>query len=504
MKVKLKSFEPVLHVIVASLAILKGIRSVSFTFFPVNDFGHRPLAFITFIITVLLFYGQFFYFLHLFRKRKKLLLIALGVLAAHVASFLILKWVMASGNITNDLAQSQELVSAFERFVNWKADTSQILRDLVSTLMISLSYAFIIFLIRGQIGQDVRLANSNKERSIGKYAEPFANAIIVMLFYVFFILGSPEFAQFGNAAILTIQLAIFYLHTLVLIPELLLKKKVLHYGMVTTFSVLLGYFASRWLWAEALSILFRQPDAEKSRSPEYLFNAAWDGREEYIISLVMLIIFSSLYYFIRNSIKGKDKFGRKKEAELKLLKSQVNPHFIFNSLNTLYAYALKGHSLKTAESIAKLANLIRYMLDDINQNFIPLKNEIGYIKDYIAIQSVRSALKHEISLEFGKVEGYVIAPILLIPFVENAFKYGMNPDEKSILVINLFTEGSRIHFKIRNSYNEKFKSFYKERGFGIGINNVKSRLALLYPHKHKLEISKSDGFFTVQMEIDTK
>jgi LytS/YehU family sensor histidine kinase len=124
-----------------------------------------------------------------------------------------------------------------------------------------------------------------------------------------------------------------------------------------------------------------------------------------------------------------------KDSELQLLKSQVNPHFLFNTLNTLYATALEENAPKTAESTAKLANLLRYMQNDINKDFIPLENEIKYLEDYITIQKLRCEIEPQIETKFSNFENHQISPGLLIPFVENAFKYGIDPTKPSKLKV---------------------------------------------------------------------
>ena len=193
-----------------------------------------------------------------------------------------------------------------------------------------------------------------------------------------------------------------------------------------------------------------------------------------------------------------------KESELQLLKAQVNPHFLFNTLNILYATALDENALKTAESTANLASLLRYMQEDISKDFIPLGNEIKYLQDYISIQKLRCAVPPKVAVQFKNTENHVISPGLLIPFVENAFKYGIDPSAASTLRLSVICDENTIHFECVNSYDDTFKTYYKEQGFGIGIKNAKQRLELVYPKKHTLETAKENAVFSVKLSITTK
>jgi LytS/YehU family sensor histidine kinase len=231
-------------------------------------------------------------------------------------------------------------------------------------------------------------------------------------------------------------------------------------------------------------------------------------RPDLLVVFFLMLIPSFIYYFIKKQLKAMESKGfqlyRKKEAELAQLKSQVNPHFLFNTLNTLYAFALKEGSEKTAESIAKLANLMRFMLDDMEKETILLKREISYIHDYVKLQSIRSAVEHDIAInvDVEDEESFSIAPMLLIPFVENAFKHGMNPNKVSQLKIDIHASNNQMQFVIENSIDENFQSYYKEKGFGIGIENVKSRLRYVYPNRHTLSIAKTNASFIVILNIE--
>lgn len=300
-------------------------------------------------------------------------------------------------------------------------------------------------------------------------------------------------------------IALFYFHTFISFPRFFSKEKALHFAGINVLILLLASFAM------VVFDGFQSQSALKllgiNKSLFDLFSIK-NIRYDFLILFVSLLIPSFVYYSIKERFKNLDTTGfslyRKKEAELAQLRSQVNPHFLFNTLNTLYAFALKEGSEKTAECIAKLANLMRFMLDDMEKESILLQREVSYIEDYVKLQSIRSAVDHDISVtvDIDEEQGYSIAPMLLIPFVENAFKHGMNPNEVSHLKIDITGKGDKIQFVIENSVDENFEAYYKEKGFGIGIENVKSRLKHIYPDRHNISIAKTIDKFIVILTID--
>ena len=147
---------------------------------------------------------------------------------------------------------------------------------------------------------------------------------------------------------------------------------------------------------------------------------------------------------------------------------------------------------------------MRYLIDDMEQESIPIRKEIGYIEDYIKLQSIRSSVDHDIKINVeldNEQIGLMIAPMLMIPFVENAFKHGINPNNPSELKINISIADDRFQFVVENSVDQEFKTFEKEKGFGIGIQNVRQRLGHIYPNKHTLSIAETDERFIVIMSI---
>lgn len=190
--------------------------------------------------------------------------------------------------------------------------------------------------------------------------------------------------------------------------------------------------------------------------------------------------------------------AEKKSAELSFLKAQINPHFLFNTLNNIYTLAIR-QSPNTAPSIMKLSNIMRYLTDDVTKEFIPLKREIECIRDYINLQSLRLGSNNIIDFEItGKTDNKKIAPLILMTFIENVFKYGITTRGEAIITIKLISDKDRITFFCRNSILVS-KNFAETTG--IGLANTRHRLELIYPHKHTLDIEDENGLFTVSLTL---
>ncbi|BDD12506.1 hypothetical protein FUAX_49380 (plasmid) [Fulvitalea axinellae] len=211
---------------------------------------------------------------------------------------------------------------------------------------------------------------------------------------------------------------------------------------------------------------------------------------------------SYIYEFFKYQITERTQNYAEKEAELRLLKSKTNPHFLFNALNSLYSFALKENADYTAENILKLADMIRFMQKDIEKDKIPLARELKYINDYISIQQTRCSKKPTVKLKLSGIGKVEIAPLMLVPFVENAFKHGISLDTESSLEIRVECEENTMRFFCGNTVTHgQYRQNTFQRGFGIGINNVRQRLALVYPHNHRLDIDDREDYFSVNLEL---
>ena len=202
-------------------------------------------------------------------------------------------------------------------------------------------------------------------------------------------------------------------------------------------------------------------------------------------------------------LRGMETALAKSNADLQFLRSQINPHFLFNALNTLYGTALKETAEYTAEGIQKLGDMMRFMLHENNMDFIPMNKEIEYLKNYIALQKLRTQSSQDIVIADNIEEAKCnrnIAPMLLIPFVENAFKHGISLKEKSWINIKLECDETLISFEVRNSIHNSLGDTEKDKS-GIGLKNVAERLRLLYANKHELNVSENTNEFIVKLII---
>lgn len=197
-------------------------------------------------------------------------------------------------------------------------------------------------------------------------------------------------------------------------------------------------------------------------------------------------------------IEKRQLIEEKKNSELQALKTQINPHFIFNTLNNIYSLVYQN-SEKALPAIEELSQLLRYSTKDLEKDFIPLEKEIGYLESLIELEKLR--IKNPELLIINKKINFPtlnISPMLLVPFVENAFKHG--DFSAKGFTLNISDESQRIHFYLQNFKKSKSKDSVS----GIGIGNVKKRLEILYPNQHELNITESETDFTVDLKIDLR
>lgn len=191
------------------------------------------------------------------------------------------------------------------------------------------------------------------------------------------------------------------------------------------------------------------------------------------------------------------------QSELSFLRSQISPHFMFNLMNSLAALARKKSDM-LEPMIVKMSDLLRYMLYDSDDAKIALDKEINYLKSYVELQQMRFGNKVKVEIEFTPSTNLIaLEPMLLIPFVENAFKHGTGLIREPYIKITLLTDSDKINFRVQNRYNSDFTEA-KDNSSGIGLANVKRRLELLYPETHNLVITKDKDIFVTDLEITLK
>ena len=216
---------------------------------------------------------------------------------------------------------------------------------------------------------------------------------------------------------------------------------------------------------------------------------------EFILA-VFLLMASGLHYFI-SGLQAKSQLteseAKKTKSELDLLKMQLNPHFLFNSLNNIYG--LMEEDSASAQALLKLSSLLRYMLDSSDKASVKLADEVQFIEDYIAMERLRlNACKLSLSKK-GSFAGYEISPFLMIPFVENAFKHGKLNGPDSFVLVSISVQSDELHFDIHNLRRNSHKS-----GHQIGINNVRRRLELLNK-PYRLDVQEDEEEFVIKLKL---
>ncbi len=199
----------------------------------------------------------------------------------------------------------------------------------------------------------------------------------------------------------------------------------------------------------------------------------------------------------------KDLESQNLQSELKFLKSQINPHFLFNTLNSLYALTLKKSDL-APEIVLKLSEMMRYMLYECNEKEVPLSKEINYMKNYLELEKLRHGNKMLIDLKInGEINDQKIAPLMLIPFIENSFKHGINNQiSQGFVNLELNVKNGDLQMELENSKSPSLPKVNGKRSGGIGLANVKRRMAILYPERHHLDISESPNTYKIELNLD--
>lgn len=228
--------------------------------------------------------------------------------------------------------------------------------------------------------------------------------------------------------------------------------------------------------------------------------------DENILVTILLIGFLLIYNLIADTLKTRQRqqelIQQKTKAELSVLKAQINPHFLFNTLNTIYNEAQRSDNQNVAELIEHLSGIMRFTLQQANQATVSIEQEFSFLEKYLALQQARLprlvTLTIHTQLDWDGQPAEV-APLLLIPFVENMFQYGIRLQQPSYLELTVLVDNKQLQLR---AVNTLFPTAPSNGGSGTGINNVRQRLALLYPNRHELTIDQTDQLFCVTLQID--
>jgi len=285
-------------------------------------------------------------------------------------------------------------------------------------------------------------------------------------------------------------LFLVYINLQVLMPSLLQRNKYLLYFMSLPFLLIATFGLHELTFELLLPLLPTEFYMVSFTDPEVLFTI-------FIIYLITssLLRLSKSWYVLQQVEK------EKLNIELNSLKAQVNPHFLFNSLNSIYSQALSRSEL-TAETVLELSNLLRYMLYEVGDDLVPIEKEVEMLENYIELQKLRVEENAMVSFEVkGDLHGKEVAPLLVFPLVENAFKHGLKGDSNNAYVkIGLSVGEEEIIFDIRNNRGQVDDMEDGKYG-GIGLENVKRRLELIYPNRYRLEIGDGENEFHVKLVL---
>ncbi len=331
---------------------------------------------------------------------------------------------------------------------------------------------------------------------------------------VFVFVGREDFNRALLISLVQIipQMIIAYLNMEFLIPRFFIKKEYfLYFGLV-----LLCFFGLYLFYEFVLPLIFHQlepPPAMEGREwmrrgrgmGRPFFNEIRRIRIVYSFTQTLAIFFLSTAFktsqiALRREKEAADLKSENLNSELKFLRSQINPHFLFNALNNIYSLSMMK-SEKTPENILKLSDMLRYIIYDCNADRVPLEKELNYINNYIDLQKLKDDQITNIEVDFTNAEPRcMIAPMIFIPFIENSFKHSKIEDvEQGWIKIKIENTNRHLYFSIKNSVSKE--DYTKDKSGGIGLENVRRRLELLYPNAHELHIGQESHEFSIQLNI---
>jgi len=300
-----------------------------------------------------------------------------------------------------------------------------------------------------------------------------------------------------------LYISFYYLNFYLLIPKLLNRKKVVSYILISViFLLFFGLFPRLYhYFSDTLKLL--PPIIRRTPRPPNLLPPLLSPGSIAIFSLVFAIStgLRVITQWFLTEQRNKEIENEKLNTELSFLKSQINPHFLFNTLNNIYSLAADG-SKHTAEAVMKLSSIMRYVLTEAKNDEVPVEKEIQFIRHYIELQKLRLTDKSSVDFTIeGDPIGKKISPLLFLPFVENAFKYGISTREISPIIILLKIENNELFFSVKNN-KHKSALLKPAENTGIGINNSRRRLELLYRGRYALDIDNNEATYKVNLKID--
>ena len=325
--------------------------------------------------------------------------------------------------------------------------------------------------------------------------------IVWFFFKIFFSVGTSntQFIFWFSTLLSVVSVVASYVFVYELIPNYLLKKKYKEFVLYTVYAsvfITCGVFMT-----VAFGFVFYF-NLEYQNMPALTKSAA-----VILVCVLLIIVIASVVKILSHNYKSLERNKtlenkilqaqlQIKEQELKFLKMQIHPHFLFNSLNTIYGFALKKKD-EAPEMILKLSNLLDYILYQVDKPTVNIQDEVNHLEDYISLEEMRFHDTLNVSFQKENINADVqIATMLLIPFLENSFKHGKIVAEKLEVAMNLSIENNMLIFEITNSSSNE-----ENQRKGIGLENIQKRLEMLYPNAHQLILEAKENQFKIQLRI---
>ena len=311
--------------------------------------------------------------------------------------------------------------------------------------------------------------------------------------------NAERFPVFAASA-LVLNILLFYLNYLVLVPRFLLQKKTKTYILSMLLALVMGVGFRELAFVDVPPPHLKRP--EDLPGPEPPFFNGFKYLFPLLISLSFIVIGTAIKVYEewnRSLVEEKEIEAFKTRTELHYLKNQLSPHFLFNSLNSIYSL-INAKSEEASEAVIMLSELMRYMLYQADSEFVALADELAYTQNYVRLQRLRIANNENVTLNIhGAVTHQKIRPLLLISFIENAFKYGTDYKGNTEVRIIITVKENTLEFECRNLIGARKRDQYNS---GIGLKNTTDRLKLLYAEKHLLNVFEEDSKFVVHLKLN--
>lgn len=343
-------------------------------------------------------------------------------------------------------------------------------------------------------------------KELGKQIGIAAGSLLFFAFYFGITLSNLGPAFTFGFFLLPVTMGMVNVFSFHLIPEYLFKQRYGLFALYTIYSLVISIFliglSSFYgvLFINTLDLLGGEFLLTKNL---YLI----------IIAVYIVVLMTSVFAAYQENIKTQIRNQelqytlingqlQLKQEELSYLKMQIHPHFLFNTLNTIYGSAI-AKSSQTPELILKLSNLLDYILYQTKKSMVPLAEEIAHLEDYLALEKMRHGSRIKVKTDFPeKTDHLMIAPMLFLPLVENCFKHGKFDENSPFLELKIEVQNDQIEFRSKNKMDESQAKVNLESS-GIGLQNIAKRLKLLYPKKHQFIINKSADFFEVILKLES-